>query len=293
MPGSLRQGTRVWSSCNVGHCKGQGDVEHNKPLPRSLPPRVTAPVPKSPVAVEATVPWAPCPPTAPLTAVRAAAVPALPGLGGIFQGGAALVGPTAATGAADQESPGSGESNGTRCHQRSPSCGPRAPALCRAQLYPAPVLAAGAELPGRTLRHAWLSIPGNLHPCPSEETKASCPHWGCGFRGHRHSPCPLFLVAAQRAQALVGVTGALPEHQVEERALLLPGSIPVGRGEHSAPGTWGTPRRHPGGPEGISWRIAEGKGGSGEGTDLSGILMPKRNISAWKAVMSRHRGHRK
>ena len=39
--------------------------------------------------------------------------------------------------------------------------------------------------------------------------------------------------------------------------------------------------------------IAEGEGGRGKSTDLSGILMPRRNISSWKDAMSWQSGQRK
>ena len=40
--GPCAGGAGVWAGCNEGHCKGQGEDEHDKPVPHSLPPRITA-----------------------------------------------------------------------------------------------------------------------------------------------------------------------------------------------------------------------------------------------------------
>ena len=177
---------------------------------------------------------------------------------------------------------------------------PKAPELWAASpgavLSPPPPCsppAAGAELPARTLCHARLGIPGNFHFCPEEEAKASSPGWGCGDQGHQHSPLLLHLLPSRRAQALAGVAGAVPLVVVHEGPVLLPGSIPVGAGERSAPGVRGTPRWQPGRQERIRRSITEREGGRREGTNLSGILMPRRNISAWKVSTSWQSGQRK
>lgn len=70
-----------------------------------------------------------------------------------------------------------------------------------------------------------------------------------------------------------------------ESPILLPGSVPAGAGDSSVPGggPWGGRRGH----------IVEPDRGRERDADLSGILMPRRNISSWKVCMSWQSGQRK